>query len=61
MSSFMSPIANLITVGLTIFSCIGSAVETELGDGYYGAETASDNRLFGMFHANTPHHNKDVL
>ena len=36
----------------------------ELGDGSYyppGAETVSDNRLFGMFHANTPQHNKDVI
>ena len=36
----------------------------ELGDGSYyppGAEQVSDNRLFGMFHANTPQHNKQVV
>ena len=36
----------------------------ELGDGSYyppGAERVSDNRLFGMFHANTPQHNKEVV
>ena len=36
----------------------------ELGsDSYYpsGAEQISDNRLFGMFHANTPQHNKEVI
>ena len=36
----------------------------ELGDGSYyppGAEQVSDNRLFGMFHANTPQHNKEVI
>lgn len=25
------------------------------------AEHVSDNRLFGMFHSNTPQHNKDVI
>lgn len=36
----------------------------ELGDeSYYppGAEKVSNNRLFGMFHANTPLHNKEVV
>ena len=36
----------------------------ELGDeSYYppGAEKVSDNRLFGMFHASTPQHNKEVI
>ena len=36
----------------------------ELGDSSYypaGAEQISDNRLFGMFHSNTPEHNKDVI
>ena len=36
----------------------------ELGDeSYYplGADKVSDNRLFGMFHANTPEHNKEVI
>lgn len=36
----------------------------ELGvDSYYppGAPHISDNRLFGMFHANTPEHNKAVI
>ncbi len=36
----------------------------ELGDASYypcGAPQISDNRLFGMFHSNTPHHNKDVI
>ncbi len=36
----------------------------ELGDmSYYPPESEkiSDNRLFGMFHASTPEHNKDVL
>ena len=36
----------------------------ELGDqSYYppGAERISDNRPFGMFHASTPQHNKDVI
>ena len=30
---------------------------------YYppGAEEISDNRLFGMFHSNTPEHNKEVI
>ena len=30
---------------------------------YYppGADQVSDNRLFGMFHSNTPQHNKDVI
>ena len=35
-----------------------------LGDqSYYpsGAEQVSDNRLFGMFHSNTPDHNKQVI
>ena len=31
----------------------------ELGDVY--AAYVSDNRLFGMYHSNTPQHNKDVL
>ena len=32
-------------------------------DSYYppGADAISDNRLFGMFHANTPQHNKEVI
>ena len=32
-------------------------------DSYYplGAEQVSDNRLFGMFHAQIPQHNKDVI
>lgn len=32
-------------------------------DSYYppGAEKISDNRLFGMFHAGTPDHNKEVI
>ena len=32
-------------------------------DSYYtlGAEQVSDNRLFDMFHAQTPQHNKDVI
>ena len=32
-------------------------------DSYYplGAPEVSDHRLFGMFHANTPVHNKDVI
>ena len=25
------------------------------------AEHISDNRLYGMFHAKTPHHNKEVI
>ena len=36
----------------------------ELGDGSYfppEAERISDNCLFGMFHANTPQHNKEVV
>lgn len=36
----------------------------ELGDkSYYppGSEKVSDNRLFAMFHANTPQHNKEVV
>ena len=36
----------------------------ELGaSSYYppGVPEVSDNRLFGMFHANTPQHNKDVI
>ena len=36
----------------------------ELGDNSYyppGSEKLSDHRLFGMFHANTPQHNKDVI
>lgn len=36
----------------------------ELGDASYyppGASHVSDNRLFGMFHADTPDHNKDVI
>ena len=36
----------------------------ELGDGSYyppGAKRISDNRLFGMFHANTSQHNKEVI
>ena len=36
----------------------------ELNDlSYYppGAERTSDNRLFGMYHASTPQHNKDVI
>ena len=36
----------------------------ELGDSSYwpdGAPHLSDNRLFGMFHSNTPQHNKDVI
>jgi len=36
----------------------------ELGiDSYYppGADAISDNCLFGMFHANTPQHNKEVI
>ena len=36
----------------------------ELGDeSYYpkGVSKVSDNRLFGMYHANTPQHNKDVI
>ena len=36
----------------------------ELGDGSYyppGAERVSDNRFFGMFHANTPQHNKEIV
>lgn len=36
----------------------------ELGDrSYYppGSPQLSDHRLFGMFHANTPQHNKDVV
>ena len=36
----------------------------ELGDSSYypaGAEHISDNRLFGMFHSNTPDHNKEVI
>ena len=35
-----------------------------LGDASYyprGAEQISDNRLFGMYHANTPAHNKEVI
>ncbi len=27
----------------------------------HGAEEISDNRLFGMFHSNTPQHNKEVI
>lgn len=37
---------------------------SELGKGSYfppGADEISDNRLFGMFHANTPEHNKTVI
>ena len=37
---------------------------THLGaESYYppGASEISDNRLFGMFHAQTPQHNKDVI
>lgn len=32
-------------------------------ESYYppGAAEISDNRLFGMFHAQTPEHNKDVI
>ena len=26
-----------------------------------GADKVSDNRLFGIFHANTPEHNKEVI
>ena len=36
----------------------------ELGEKAYfpdGAVKISDNRLFGMFHSNTPQHNKDVI
>ena len=36
----------------------------ELGDSSYyppGSEKISDNRLFGMYHANTPEHNKEVI
>ena len=36
----------------------------ELGEASYypfGAPQISDNRLFGMYHSNTPHHNKDVI
>ena len=36
----------------------------ELGERSYfpnGAEAISDNRLFAMFHANTPQHNKEVV
>ena len=36
----------------------------ELGDSSYylpGSEKISDNRLFGMYHANTPEHNKVIL
>jgi len=36
----------------------------ELGDNSYhppGSEKLSDDRLFGMFHANNPQHNKDVI
>ena len=36
----------------------------ELGDQSYhpaGATHISDNRLFGMFHSNTPDHNKEVI
>ena len=35
-----------------------------LGDSSYypsGSDQVSDNRLFGMYHANTPSHNKDVI
>ncbi len=32
-------------------------------DSYYspGAAHVSDNRLFGMYHSNTPQHNKDMI
>ena len=36
----------------------------ELGDDSYypsGADRISDHRLFGVFHANTPQHNKEVI
>ena len=36
----------------------------ELGDDSFypsGADKVSENRLFGMFHANTPEHNKEVV
>ena len=36
----------------------------ELGDDSYyssGSHKISDNRLFGMFHANTPQYNKEVI
>ena len=36
----------------------------ELGEGSYypqGAPQLSEHRLFGMFHASTPQHNKDII
>ena len=57
----MAPRVIVYCTTLDIYADLYAHFHLELGDGSYGAETASDNRLFGMFHANTPHHNKDVL
>ena len=49
---------------LNICSDLYAHFHFELGDGSYyppGAPHVSDNRLFGMYHSNTPQHNKDVI
>ena len=49
---------------LDMCSSIYADFHFELGDASYypvGAAHLSENRLFGMFHSNTPQHNKDII
>lgn len=49
---------------LNICSDLYAFFHFELGSESYhppGAEQTSDNRLFGMYHSNTPQYNKDVI
>ena len=49
---------------LNLYSSMNFYFLTHLGaESYYptGATEISDNRLFGVFHAQTPQHNKDVI
>ena len=60
----MSPRVIVYCRSLDMCADLYAHFHCELGiDSYYppGADAISDNHLFGMFHANTPQHNKDVI
>ena len=55
---------HLVRRSLDICAELYANFHYELGDQSYcspGADRVSDNYIFGMFHASTPQHNKDVI
>ena len=61
---YLTPRVIVYCRSLDLCSALYAHFHYELADASYyppGAVQRSENRLFGMFHSNTPQHNKDVI